>query len=62
MLVALVALTGACTGRAERDGPRVVGVSKQINEFLYDIGAESVLVARDLTSIYPPAIRSLPSV
>jgi iron complex transport system substrate-binding protein len=43
-------------------GERVVGVSKQINEFLYEIGAESVLVARDLTSIYPPAIRTLPSV
>lgn len=41
---------------------RVVCVSKQINEFLYDIGAESVLVARDLTSVYPPAIKTLPSV
>jgi iron complex transport system substrate-binding protein len=39
-----------------------VGVSKQINEYLYAIGAESVLVARDLTSIYPERIRSLPSV
>lgn len=62
VLVALATLGVACTGRAERDGPRVVGVSKQINEFLYEIGAESVLVARDLTSIYPPAIRRLPSV
>jgi len=52
----------ACRGGAERSGPRVVGVSKQINEFLYEIGAESVLVARDLTSIYPAAIRTLPSV
>ena len=43
-------------------GPRVVCVSKQINEFLYDIDAESVLVARDLTSVYPAAIKSLPSV
>ena len=51
-----------CAGRSEREGQRVVGVSKQINEYLYEIGAESVLVARDLTSIYPPAIRSLPSV
>lgn len=59
-LLAVVPL--ACGGGAERAGPRVVGVSKQINEFLYEIGAESVLVARDLTSIYPPAIRSLPSV
>jgi iron complex transport system substrate-binding protein len=40
----------------------VVGVSKQINEFLYDIHAESVLVARDLTSIYPSRITRLPSV
>jgi iron complex transport system substrate-binding protein len=37
-------------------------VSKQINEFLYAIGAETVLVARDLTSIYPPEITKLPSV
>lgn len=43
-------------------GPRVVCVSKQINEFLYDIDAESVLVARDLTSVYPAAIKTLPSV
>jgi heme transport system substrate-binding protein len=41
---------------------RVVCVSKQINEFIYAIGAERHLVAHDLTSIYPPAIRKLPSV
>jgi iron complex transport system substrate-binding protein len=61
-VLALASLVLGCTGRSERAGPRVVGVSKQINEYLYEIGAESVLVARDLTSIYPPAIRSLPSV
>ncbi len=60
MLAASLVL--GCAGRSEREGQRVVGVSKQINEYLYEIGAESVLVARDLTSIYPPAIRSLPSV
>ncbi|HEY2849367.1 MAG TPA: ABC transporter substrate-binding protein [Gemmatimonadaceae bacterium] len=37
-------------------------VSKQINEFVYDIGAESHVVARDLTSVYPPEITKLPSV
>ena len=58
----LVAVPLACGRSTTSDGPRVVGVSKQINEFLYEIGAEGVLVARDLTSIYPPAIRSLPSV
>jgi iron complex transport system substrate-binding protein len=41
---------------------RVVCVSKQINEFIYAIGAQGHLVARDLTSIYPPEILKLPSV
>src|SRR5579884_78761 len=55
-------LASACASRETPRGPRVVCVSKQINEYLYDIDAESVLVARDLTSIYPPAITKLPSV
>ncbi|MGB9428886.1 MAG: ABC transporter substrate-binding protein [Gammaproteobacteria bacterium] len=41
---------------------RVVCVSKQINEFIYEIGAEKHLVAHDLTSVYPSQIRKLPSV
>ena len=60
--LALVALALACGRGDVGSGARVVCVSKQINEFLYDIHAESVLVARDLTSIYPPAITKLPSV
>jgi iron complex transport system substrate-binding protein len=52
----------ACARDGAAGGARVVGVSKQINEYLFAIGAESVLVARDLTSIYPERIRSLPSV
>lgn len=56
---ALVACGGSGDGAKAN---RVVGVSKQINEFMYAIGAQNNLVARDLTSIYPPAIKSLPSV
>ncbi len=53
----------ACRPGADTPGrERVVGVSKQLNEFVYAIGAQDVLVARDLTSTYPPAIRALPSV
>jgi iron complex transport system substrate-binding protein len=54
----------AACGRSDgRTNPnRVVSVSKQINEFIYDIGAQDNLVAKDLTSIYPPAIKKLPSV
>ncbi len=64
LLAATVALAAACSrgpagaGQAER----VVAVSKQINEFLYAIGAQDVLVGRDLTSVYPPQIKALTSV
>ena len=65
ILLSAAALLGAtlgCRGDAAQGGERVVSVSKQINEYLYAIGAESVLVARDLTSIYPDRIKRLPSV
>ena len=61
LAVLLLAAT-ACMRDTAHSGPRVVSVSKQINEYLYDIHAESVLVARDLTSIYPAQITRLPSV
>lgn len=61
LAIALAACArGDAGGSAQRE--RVVCVSKQINEFMYAIGAQDVLVARDLTSIYPAAIRALPSV
>jgi iron complex transport system substrate-binding protein len=60
-LAATIALP-ACGREQSGASERVVGVSKQINEFIYAIGAQGVLVARDLTSVYPPEIRSLPSV
>lgn len=43
-------------------GNRVVVISKQINEFIYWIGAENHVVARDLTSVYPPQIEKKTSV
>jgi iron complex transport system substrate-binding protein len=62
--VAALTLALCACGRSDRHANpnRVVSVSKQINEFMYDIGAQDNLVAKDLTSVYPPAIRSLPSV
>ena len=63
LLTLLVAAALSACGRdSATSGPRVVCVSKQINEYLYDMHAESVLVARDLTSIFPPQITKLPSV
>jgi iron complex transport system substrate-binding protein len=63
LLFALLAPLSAMTDhQADPPGDRVVCVSKQINEFVFDIGAESHLVARDLTSIYPRDILKLPTV
>src|SRR4051812_23446498 len=61
-LLVVASLLLACASDTSGSGPRVVCVSKQINEYLYEIHAESVLVARDLTSVYPPQITKLPSV
>lgn len=62
--VLLLAGCGRFGDHADRSGQsrRVVAVSKQINEFLYAIGAQGDLVGRDLTSIYPPEITRLTSV
>lgn len=65
-----LAVLGLATGAAGVSGARVdapprervVCVSKQLNEFLYAIGAQGDLVARDLTSVFPPEIQKLPSV
>jgi iron complex transport system substrate-binding protein len=41
---------------------RIVCVSKQYNEIIYALGAQQDLVAVDLSSTYPPQIKSLPNV
>lgn len=61
-VAALVSAVACRQGATEGGKERVVSVSKQINEYMFDIGAEGVIVGRDLTSIYPDRIKSLPSV
>jgi iron complex transport system substrate-binding protein len=41
---------------------RIVSLSKQYSEIIYALGAEKELVAVDLSSTYPPEIKSLPTV
>lgn len=62
LLASLVATPGLTSAQSAAQPERVVAVSKQINEFMYAIGAQGVLVGRDLTSVYPPAILKLTSV
>ncbi|MFD2244617.1 heme/hemin ABC transporter substrate-binding protein [Pontibacter ruber] len=53
-------------GNKEEDqqvkGERIVSVSKQHSEIMYALGAEKNLVAVDISSTYPPAIKKLPTV
>jgi iron complex transport system substrate-binding protein len=62
--VALAACQRDSAADAAADAPpqRVVSVSKQINEMMYAIGAQDVIIARDLSSIYPEPITEKPSV
>ena len=60
--VASLAAAALIAAPARAQTERVVCVSKQINEFMFAIGAQGVLVGRDLTSIYPPQITKVTSV
>ena len=41
---------------------RIVAIGGSITEIVYALGAEDKLVARDTTSVYPPAVLTLPDV
>lgn len=66
VLGALVFVAG-CSRFGNEEKPqerheRIVCLSKQYNEIIYALGAQSDLVAVDLSSTYPPEIKSLPTV
>jgi iron complex transport system substrate-binding protein len=64
-VILFISLTGCGRfGNNSRDtaATRIVCLSKQYNEVIYALGAEKNLVAVDLSSSYPPAIKSLPTV
>ena len=48
--------------REENHQTRIVCVSKQYNEIMFALGAQKNLVAVDISSVYPPAIKKLPTV
>lgn len=66
-LLAITLLSTAC-GRFNNEDKkkdheqRIVSISKQYNEIIYALNAHSDIVAVDLTSTYPPAIKKLPTV
>ena len=67
LVVAAVLVAAGCGrfGNADQKGDRarrMVSVSKQHTEIVYALGADSDLVAVDVSSVYPPQARTLPTV
>jgi iron complex transport system substrate-binding protein len=66
-LLSISAITFSC-GRFDNKetdheaNERIVCVSKQYNEIIYALGAEKNIVAVDISSVYPPEIKKLPTV
>ncbi len=48
--------------KKEKQKERIVCVSKQYTEIIYALGAEQDLVAVDVSSVYPPEVKKLPTV
>jgi len=55
------ALLGA-SSMASEQAPKVVSLGGGVTEIVYALGADSLLVGRDLSSTYPEQARALPSV
>lgn len=64
MLSALVSGCGRFSNEDEKqaNNERIVCLAKQYNEIIFALKAEQNLVAVDLSSTYPPAIKDLPTV
>ena len=64
LILIAILLLGSC-GRfsnkeqAAQRNERIVCLSKQYNEIIFALGAQSELVAVDLSSTYPPEIKKL---
>ena len=57
-----LATLAALPVRAQPKTPRIVSVGSSLTEIFYALGAETMLVGVDSTSLYPPQARSLPQV
>ncbi|HOO11132.1 MAG TPA: ABC transporter substrate-binding protein, partial [Cyclobacteriaceae bacterium] len=64
---ALVVILTGCGRFSNKDQKkenekRIVCLSKQYNEIIFELNAQQDLVAVDLSSTYPPEIKKLPTV
>lgn len=62
-LFTLMLIVAGASAAAAQDGPkRVIALGGDVTEIVYALGEGSRLVARDLTSTFPPESAALPSV
>lgn len=65
-LIAIIALSscGRLNNADEKNGnaERIVCIAKQINEIIFELGAQQDIVAVDYSSTFPPEIKELPTV
>ena len=67
ILLTIIASVSACGRFSNKDEKeanteRIVCLAKQYNEIIFALNAQQNLVAVDLSSTYPPAIKELPTV
>ncbi|HEY6902418.1 MAG TPA: ABC transporter substrate-binding protein [Puia sp.] len=62
-----VLMLAACGGRFgdkgnDKQGQRIVSVSKQLTEIIFAVGGDTALVGVDISSTYPPAAKKITAV
>ncbi len=60
--MAACAIAGSVQAESYPESSAIVSVGGPITEIIYALGAEDRLVARDTTSVFPPAANALPDV
>lgn len=67
LIIGFLALILGCNRFGNKDQKthlkeRIISASKQYTEIIYALGADSCLVAVDLSSTYPPEVKELPTI
>lgn len=64
-ITALIVVTGCGrfkNGPSDKNGRRIVSISKQVTEIVFAVGGDTALVGVDLSSNYPEGAKKLPTV
>lgn len=64
VLAVMIASCGRFGNKENKDAgsERIVCISKQYSEIIFELGAQKNIVAVDISSTYPPAVKKLPTI